>query len=707
MPTTRETDDVGSASRMILTAFALVTALVVVVVLETASIARGAASGSGPASLPRALRRHERAMETATAMGERARSNAIAPTGTGTSSSSTSSPSTSPGTATRGACAHGYRSASKPGGECVCAHGFGGSRCEIDLIPSCNRTEMINCVYAYSSWGTYIPYQTCACVKECEKVLRDELKPSDDEWRRISHERTGRHYAICKDERGESLDWTTWEKADVIGELTPDYGHPRNVCTHGCFGKGECVDRVCSCESGRFGLLCQFSEADLKQAARSARKKSTGKREMRIEYYDELTSHARVPLLTFAYHVDVHAEHIDEHGANHGRERVESRGYASTRHVAETIVQERWKGTLLTPFHATHRVIPFFPASAVGNVGYARDFISFVVRQLPNNDDPEDPWYVFFSMQDRGYCASVGARELLPTKSVVIHSFGWQNFERGQDPKISAKCSRPGRDIVIPAHRHGNFDLLDETDFDPSTKTGGPLLFFKGSLRKTSATCSGEELLANALSCMSEYSQGVRQYVVNKFTNASEFHINKPSEGSDGFSRDVMKTAKYCLVAGGHGFDMRLADGITRGCVPLLTAVQMSYPYEDVLDYSKFSVLIGDDREPLRDLPKTLRDEFAKGEHAKMVRRLRYVHEVFIMQDDLTDEGFRERHDNNVTDAGISTLLSSLALVTDTALPNVIRETMCHIAYEFLDGRGHEIFTTDALTLFACANARR
>jgi hypothetical protein len=83
------------------------------------------------------------------------------------------------------------------------------------------------------------------------------------------------------------------------------------------------------------------------------------------------------------------------------------------------------------------------------------------------------------------------------------------------------------------------------------------------------------------------------------------------------------------------------------------------------------------------------------------------VHEVFIMQDDLTDEGYRERHDKNVTDAGISTLLSSLALVTDTALPNVIRETMCHIAYEFLDGRGHEIFTTDALTLFACANARR
>ena len=124
-----------------------------------------------------------------------------------------------------------------------------------------------------------------------------------------------------------------------------------------------------------------------------------------------------------------------------------------------------------------------------------------------------------------------------------------------------------------------------------------------------------------------------------------------------------------------------------------------------MIDYSKFSVLIRDDREPLRDLPKTLRDEFAKGEHANMVRRLRYVHEAFVMQDDLTDEAYRERHDNNVTDAGISTLLSNLALVTDTALPNFVRETMCRLAFQFLDGRGHEIFTADALTLFACADA--
>ena len=688
--------------RVILTAFAVVTALVVVVVLETASIARGPTSVSGPASLPRALRRHERATTT---MGERERATKTTTTTTTTGERERSNAIAASTRRAGDECVHGYRSATKR--ECVCRHGFGGSRCEQDLIPSCNRTELGSCMYVYSTFGTFIPYQTCACVKECENVLRDELQPSDDEWRRMTRERAGKHNTICKDERGESLDWTTWEKADVIGEMTPDFGHARNVCTHGCFGKGECVDRVCSCDGGRFGLLCQFSEADLKQAARNSSKKSTGKRELRVEYYDELTSHVRVPLFTEAYHVDVHAEKIDEHGANHTTERVQGGNYATTRHIAETILQEKWKGTLLTPFHATHRMIPFFPVSLVGNVGYALNFLSFVVRQLPNNDDLDDPWYVFFSMQDRGYCAVVGARDLLPNRSVVIHSFGWQNFESGQDPRISAKCSRPGRDIVVPAHRHANFYRFHEKDFDPSTKTDGPLLFFSGSTRpKNNPKCVGDALLDNALSCMNEYSQAVRKYVVDKFANASDFHINKPSQGSEGYSRDVMKTAKYCLVAGGHGFDMRLADSIVRGCVPLLTAVQMSYPYEGVLDYSKFSVLIRDDREPLRDLPKTLRDEFAKGEHANMVRRLRYVHEAFVMQDDLTDEAYRERHDNNVTDAGISTLLSNLALVTDTALPNVVRETMCRLAFQFLDGRGHEIFTADALTLFACADAK-
>ena len=114
--------------RVILTAFAVVTALVVVVVLETASIARGPTSVSGPASLPARCddtserrRRWENASErrtttTTTTTGERERSNAIA-------------------ASTRRAgdeCVHGYRSATKR--ECVCRHGFGGSRCEQDLI---------------------------------------------------------------------------------------------------------------------------------------------------------------------------------------------------------------------------------------------------------------------------------------------------------------------------------------------------------------------------------------------------------------------------------------------------------------------------------------------------------------------------------------------------------------------------------------------
>ena len=69
--------------------------------------------------------------------------------------------------------------------------------------------------------------------------------------------------------------------------------------------------------------------------------------------------------------------------------------------------------------------------------------------------------------------------------------------------------------------------------------------------QRTTQSAWGIALLDNALSCMNEYSQAVRKYVVDKFANASDFHINRPSQGSEGYSRDVMKNGKVLLVAGG------------------------------------------------------------------------------------------------------------------------------------------------------------
>jgi hypothetical protein len=487
--------------------------------------------------------------------------------------------------------------------------------------------------------------------------------------------------------------------------------HQHDVCTHNCFGRGACKDRVCYCEPGWFGLLCQFDAEDVSpdtiQASMGT--KIDGKREMRIEYYDGLSSHARIPLFTKAYHLDIKKEHLGEDSL-HEQSQIESSTYATAVHLAETIVEDRWKRTLLTPRSGTHRFIPFFPTNIGANVGNVEVHLPNVVRQLPNNDGADDPWYIFVSMQDRGFCLSDRLRGMLPPRSVVVHSFGWQRFPRDQDANATARCHQPDFDVVIPSRRHANQAPFDEKDFDPSAKNG-PMLFFSGGLRKRTEQCSGESLLQNRVNCMSEYSQGVRMYIVDTFQNISGFSINEPNVGGDSYSRDTMKTAKYCLVAGGHGYDMRLVDGIARGCVPLLTAIQMSYPYDNVLDYSKFALNIGDrwgeTSDKLQDLPNTLEKAYAKGDHGDMVRRLRYVHELYIMEDELTDEEYREAHPNNVTDAGVAAALASIAMGTNVVLPPYFRTTLCHLAYDFLDGRGHEIFKKDALDLLYCSQAER
>ena len=72
-------------------------------------------------------------------------------------------------------------------------------------------------------------------------------------------------------------------------------------------------------------------------------------------------------------------------------------------------------------------------------MGAADVHLPYVVRQLPNNDGDDDPWYIFVSMQDRGFCLRDGMRDMLPPRSIVVHSFGWQKF-----PSLKMSTQRQG-----------------------------------------------------------------------------------------------------------------------------------------------------------------------------------------------------------------------------------------------------------------------
>jgi hypothetical protein len=53
---------------------------------------------------------------------------------------------------------------------------------------------------------------------------------------------------------------------------------------------------------------------------------------------------------------------------------------------------------------------------------------------------------------------------------------------------------------------------------------------------------------------------------------------------------EEMQRAKFCLVAGGYGFDMRLYDAVSRGCVPLMTQHDTWQPLQHVLRYDRFAL---------------------------------------------------------------------------------------------------------------------
>jgi hypothetical protein len=95
--------------------------------------------------------------------------------------------------------------------------------------------------------------------------------------------------------------------------------------------------------------------------------------------------------------------------------------------------------------------------------------------------------------------------------------------------------------------------------------------------------------------------------VTTRFVNATDFYVrdanaelapqdkDKPrgsvcGSGNHNWYESGMARAKYCLVMGGNGFDMRLFSAMLLGCVPLFTQERTSQPLQNIMRYDKFSL---------------------------------------------------------------------------------------------------------------------
>jgi hypothetical protein len=155
----------------------------------------------------------------------------------------------------------------------------------------------------------------------------------------------------------------------------------------------------------------------------------------------------------------------------------------------------------------------------------------------------------------------------------------------------------------------------------------------------------------------------------------------------------IRMRSKFCLSSGGNGFDQRFIDGISRGCVPVLTQINTSHPFEILLNYESFTIRAPGEK--MRDLPEILEDTVSSGKYAKMLRNLRVVREAIAWNVTHGRDGNVEYDTFTVNNGAYYHTLAAIALRTEKELPEIVAEKLCKLYFE---NEYHENAGKDVLT---------
>ncbi|KAG2424862.1 hypothetical protein HYH02_015125 [Chlamydomonas schloesseri] len=165
---------------------------------------------------------------------------------------------------------------------------------------------------------------------------------------------------------------------------------------------------------------------------------------------------------------------------------------------------------------------------------------------------------------------------------------GWLHLIEGHP------CYTPEKDLLVPAlklpHHFSDSPLL----FHPPRQRH-ILLYLRGDV--------GKHRLPN-------YSRGIRQrlYKLWKEHDWKQKYNVLIGDGSDvpgGYS-EHLASAKFCVVAPGDGWSARLEDAVLHGCVPVIVMDNVSAVFEEQLDFSSFSIRVGEAEAELAYLPERL-----------------------------------------------------------------------------------------------------
>ncbi|KAG8638899.1 probable arabinosyltransferase ARAD1 isoform X2 [Manihot esculenta] len=155
------------------------------------------------------------------------------------------------------------------------------------------------------------------------------------------------------------------------------------------------------------------------------------------------------------------------------------------------------------------------------------------------------------------------ARKMLGSAMFILADFG----------RYPVEIANPGKDIIAPyKHVVRTISSGESAQFD-----GRPILvFFQGAIYRKDRGVIRQELY---------YLLRDEKDVHFTFGTVRGNGINKASQG--------MASSKFCLnIAGDTPSSNRLFDAIVSHCVPVIISDEIELPFEDVLDYSEFSVFV-------------------------------------------------------------------------------------------------------------------
>jgi hypothetical protein len=168
------------------------------------------------------------------------------------------------------------------------------------------------------------------------------------------------------------------------------------------------------------------------------------------------------------------------------------------------------------------------------------------------------------------------------------------------------------KDVIAPYKHMAKTFVNDSAGFDDRPT----LLYFRGAIFRKEGGNIRQEL---------HYMLKDEKDVYFAFGSVQDHGASKASQG--------MHASKFCLnIAGDTPSSNRLFDAIVSHCVPVIISDDIELPYEDALDYSKFSIFVRSSDAVKKGYLMRLIRGVSKHQWTMMWRRLKEVDKHFEYQ---------------------------------------------------------------------------